>query len=385
MATMSVREIFDLFDSDGNGELDQEELKEVFWRPGDEPLSDAEVEAIMAEFDADGNGVIDFEEFSVMWGERGTGSGSGSDEADSGGTAAEALFVAREQLRMRSGRELNSKMSGSLQAGSIVRVRERATLPNGVCRACVASPEDESAAPMGWVSVYARDGFENLRALKAEHREMLSAIAANPNMHRRATFVEAMINLDMPSGVVTASATTSAAPASAAGGGPTHKSEHELWLGAVRRCVLLSNLSAAEINYVGQAARTMLTNPGDVIFSQGDTVVQVGGSAQIASGRAPYVLHPTSLHPTSNILLPIQRPTSYFRKPTSYISTSCTCASSLLEMKSYIISRGPPERGGPSILRTTLLRAHLFPRPLMRTCCSGDALPGRHRYLSSLR
>ena len=53
------REAFNVFDADGSGALSVAELRAVLTRPGGgTPLSDAEVEAIIAEFDTNGDGVM---------------------------------------------------------------------------------------------------------------------------------------------------------------------------------------------------------------------------------------------------------------------------------------------------------------------------------------
>ena len=66
---MSCREAFDLFDSDGNGWLSEDELRAVIARQGGgAPLSNAEFDAIFAEFDLNHDGQINFPEFSRMWG-----------------------------------------------------------------------------------------------------------------------------------------------------------------------------------------------------------------------------------------------------------------------------------------------------------------------------
>ena len=49
-STLTCREAFDLFDSDGNGWLSEEELRAVVsWQGGGAPLSDVEFSAIFAE------------------------------------------------------------------------------------------------------------------------------------------------------------------------------------------------------------------------------------------------------------------------------------------------------------------------------------------------
>lgn len=63
-----LRRAFAVFDTDGSGALDHDEIKAIFTRPGGgNPFSDAEVEALINEFDANHDGVLQFEEFSAMW------------------------------------------------------------------------------------------------------------------------------------------------------------------------------------------------------------------------------------------------------------------------------------------------------------------------------
>lgn len=221
-----------------------------------------------------------------MWNERGAGFGDGPADGVGGApAAAEAadgdgrpLFVARDKLRMRSGASLSSEAIGSLESGSIVRVLEQATLADGVRRARTA--DEESGAPLGWVSVYARDGFENLRALSAAQRDMVEAIAHhNAALHRRATIVETLMKLDGSGG----SGGSGERGGDGGGGAMVANGEHEAWIGAVRRCVLLSQLSPGELNFVRQSARLMRTSPGEVIYSQRDSIV-TGMLYLVASG-----------------------------------------------------------------------------------------------------
>jgi calmodulin len=57
-----MRSVFNSFDTDGNGVLDKNELKNAFkdFKGG---LTDEEVDALMAEADTNGDGQISFEEF----------------------------------------------------------------------------------------------------------------------------------------------------------------------------------------------------------------------------------------------------------------------------------------------------------------------------------
>ena len=77
---------FHIFDADGSGFLDAEELKVILQRPGGgSALSDEDVAAIIAEFDANGDGVLQFEEFEVMWAEYGGTSKPAAASADGQG------------------------------------------------------------------------------------------------------------------------------------------------------------------------------------------------------------------------------------------------------------------------------------------------------------
>ena len=61
-----LRETFDLYDVDGSGGLDQEEIKQLMATLGHD-LTDEEVSDMIAEVDEDGNGDIDYDEFVSMF------------------------------------------------------------------------------------------------------------------------------------------------------------------------------------------------------------------------------------------------------------------------------------------------------------------------------
>ncbi|KAJ3447173.1 calmodulin-related [Anaeramoeba flamelloides] len=61
-----LRQAFDLIDTDGNGTLDENEIKQLFKQFGQE-LTDEEYKEMMSEVDTDGNGVVDFDEFKKMF------------------------------------------------------------------------------------------------------------------------------------------------------------------------------------------------------------------------------------------------------------------------------------------------------------------------------
>ena len=60
-----VKEAFDLFDTDGSGNIDQKELKVAMRALGFEPKRE-EIKKMIADVDKDGSGVIDFPEFLDM-------------------------------------------------------------------------------------------------------------------------------------------------------------------------------------------------------------------------------------------------------------------------------------------------------------------------------
>ena len=61
-----LREAFKLFDADGDGMIDANELKTLITKVGGE-MADAEAKALIHAADKDGNEGIDFEEFAQLW------------------------------------------------------------------------------------------------------------------------------------------------------------------------------------------------------------------------------------------------------------------------------------------------------------------------------
>ena len=66
-AEQELKEVFDVFDSDGDGSISSEELRHVMMNLG-EKLSDDEVNELLREADANGDGGIDYGEFAEMMG-----------------------------------------------------------------------------------------------------------------------------------------------------------------------------------------------------------------------------------------------------------------------------------------------------------------------------
>ena len=60
-----IREAFDLFDTDGSGNIDAKELKVAMRALGFEPKKE-EIRKMIADIDKDGSGTIDFDEFLTM-------------------------------------------------------------------------------------------------------------------------------------------------------------------------------------------------------------------------------------------------------------------------------------------------------------------------------
>jgi len=60
-----IREAFKVFDGDGNGYINRQELRSVMMNLG-EKLTDDEMECLIDEVDIDGDGQINYEEFYIM-------------------------------------------------------------------------------------------------------------------------------------------------------------------------------------------------------------------------------------------------------------------------------------------------------------------------------
>ena len=66
-AIKSAREWFDMIDADGSGDIDVEELQELYKRARGEKLKGSMLKDAMAQMDTDKSGTIDFSEFEGWW------------------------------------------------------------------------------------------------------------------------------------------------------------------------------------------------------------------------------------------------------------------------------------------------------------------------------
>lgn len=87
------KEVFSMFDVDGDGTIDSTELDNVLKDLGT-PATSSELQELLAAVDTDSNGVIDFEEFCVMMSMRG---GSGSSGITDPYTEMKSVFTALDK------------------------------------------------------------------------------------------------------------------------------------------------------------------------------------------------------------------------------------------------------------------------------------------------
>lgn len=112
-----IREVFDLFDSDGNGIVSSDELKAAL-TVVDSKLSSEEVSELSDAIDLDGNGMIDFDEFRVMMNCEDP-TESSLDEPHEGVIEDEFLIPVKSSWQLRAQRLVGSEWFSRVVIGCI--------------------------------------------------------------------------------------------------------------------------------------------------------------------------------------------------------------------------------------------------------------------------
>ncbi len=255
----TVRMSFDAIDTDGNGSLSFAELKSS--ESIRTALSEAEIEQLIRKFDDNQDGEIQFDEFQRMWQEAMAAKSDGTEDEK---PAAAPVFIIRDRLKLRCAVSMQSKITGDIEAGKKVHVLEWSSDGQRARIALTSEPE----VPLGWASVFAKDGFENI--LPATHEGSMTAsthaqtpAAKGRRRQRRATITETLLGMARSS----SKPAVEASPAEM-----TEAEKHAAWLGAVRRCVLLDHLPPAELSFISQARREISTVEGETLYAQGDPI-----------------------------------------------------------------------------------------------------------------
>ena len=79
---------------------------------------------------------------------------------DATAAVADRLRVTAAKLKLRATKDVDSEDVGSVAEGLSVVVVDMTTLADGTQRACITL--DENAPPVGWVTMFSKDGDENL-------------------------------------------------------------------------------------------------------------------------------------------------------------------------------------------------------------------------------
>ena len=209
--------------------------------------------------------------------------GEEAPEAKEKPAAEEHNYIVRGNLKLRAGESLTSEAVGNIEAGTTVYVVDRKNLADGHDRALIAVNKD---TPLGWVSVHAKDGFEQLREIAPgeHHHDEIAKLGNIRNKHHRASIIEEMYSMKpvhhndhhvhaqapgtqvkgAPPGTITKPITH---------GEHGEHDEHEegmgidhsdQWVCAVRRCVLLQHQPQSVLKFVMQATRPIGSSEGQV-------------------------------------------------------------------------------------------------------------------------
>ena len=65
-ASASVKAAFSIFDADGSGQIDREEIRGMMREMGECNMGEEDFEKVLKDMDLDGDGQISYEEFSVV-------------------------------------------------------------------------------------------------------------------------------------------------------------------------------------------------------------------------------------------------------------------------------------------------------------------------------
>jgi Ca2+-binding EF-hand superfamily protein len=61
----TLRNAFQVFDSDGDGTISAKEIREVMWEMG-ECIDEGDIAGVMGDIDANGDGRVDYDEFAKV-------------------------------------------------------------------------------------------------------------------------------------------------------------------------------------------------------------------------------------------------------------------------------------------------------------------------------
>jgi len=202
-SSMTAREAFSVFDTDGSGSISSDELKEILLMGTGQSLSSAEVDAFIAEVDVNGDGELDVDEFEQMWKvwtagaatkrpppNKPGGAGSSASGSSASGSTASAASASSSSMSVPSAKARpaanvpNRANAGPKKAGSKAEADSRDYEETG------DAPEGEWSAAK-WLSAL---GISKIvtKALKVPHRDVQPAFEYIKKLKR--SEVETLLN-----------------------------------------------------------------------------------------------------------------------------------------------------------------------------------------------